>query len=55
MEGNVTRAERRNAARKAGTLTKWSERDHYVIRKSVGVNAKGNPIIRVTQVVGAPK
>lgn len=54
FEGNVTRAARRNAARKAGTLTEWRNRDRHAITKVVGVDAKGNKIVRGTQIVGAP-
>lgn len=55
LEGNVTRAERRNLARNAGTLSKWRERDRIGVRQVIGHDAKGNQVIRVTQVVGAPK
>ena len=54
MEGNATRAERRNAARAAGNIGKWRERDRHAITHVI-INAKGDKEKRITAVVGPPK
>ena len=51
VEGNLSRAQRRDAARAAGNIKDWRHRQRYVITHLV-LNEKGEKTPRYQQVVG---